>query len=241
MRLTVGVVAALALWGAAGAAFAEDHPYSVTVRSGVGYNFPNNEFGIPIVDESGIDSVITFAAARGPLTASASYLETGSNDEGYSVSLGYGEERCPYFTSIGCEFGVSYRDVGNSNTTSYSLGFSDGIDAWSNDQFKPSWSVGGSATTGDSSESSVSVGLTLPYDFKDRLDDWSVEASVNVVHGFESETTLPDWEVSIGYAITDDLQLSFGYASEVVIDADDEDDLDVERAAFVQLSFSFGS
>lgn len=241
MRLIQGLAAVVALWGAAGAAFAEDYPYSVTVRSGVGYAFPNNEFGVPTVDASSVDSVVTFAASREQLTASASYLETGDNEEGYSVGLGYSEDACPFFTRIGCEFGVGYRDVGDSNTTTYSLGIGDEISAWSTEQFKPSWNLGGSATTGDASESSASLGVSLPYEFDGAWDKWSVGADINVVHGFESETTLPDWQIGLGYQINSQVALSFGYASEVVIDPEDEEDLDVERAAFVELSFSFGS
>lgn len=236
---SIQILAALVFFAVAGEASAGDeHPYSATIHSGVGYSFPNNEFGIPMVDQSSIDTAFTLGAKYGNWNASASYLETDDNDEGYSVGIGYSRDDC--LLSIDCEAGISYRDVGDGNTTTYSLGVANEIAFLQRGGFKPSWNVGASATTGDASESSVSVGLSLPYTFGGDLRNWSVGADVNAVHGFESGETLPDWGVSIGYTFNEHAEISFGYESQVSINPDVEDDLDVDRAAFVELTFHFG-
>lgn len=249
MRLIVGVAAALALWGASGAAFAQEpsQPYSVTLRSGVGYELPDDELGIPAIQRSRIDTALTFAVERDDLSASLSYLETDDNEEGYGLGLKYDNEHCPFFGEVrqgqygvGCNLEVEYRDVGNENSTSVAIGIGGKIGNWvkERDRFRPMWSFGGSTTMGDTSESTVSAGAELPYQLS---EDWSVTAGVNAVYGFESDRTFPDWEIAFEYEVNNNFAVSFGYASQVGIDDDDPEELDTERAAFVQLKYSFGS
>lgn len=222
----------------------------VEVAAGSGYSFTDNS-AAPLFDEASINTSYSFGVTRSDWTLTFTYLEAKSDQEGNQVSLGYRKnEGCPLFgrdSTLGCSLGLQVRDVEDQETVRYSAGVRGPLAFARNANFSPAWVVNGAALGGDRTETTLGAGVELPVSFDARDPSnvarpdwrWTVTGTANVLHGFESGTTLPTWGIIVRYNFTSDVNLSLGYESRAVLDPDDEGDLDVDRVATAKFKITF--
>jgi len=241
-------IAPLALLVMPAVASADEWSFPVDVRFGGGYSFPDGP-AQPDFDETAYNSSYTFGVTRDDWTLSFAYLEASKDREGHAISLGYGPSGdCPLIESravSACSLSIQVRHVEDVDTVKYGFGVSGPIFE-QNDNFKPQWTAGGSATTGDQTETVASLGLRLPFTFDPRGSDsdpnanprWTLTGNVAATHGFETNSTVPTWGISLRYAFESGVGLTVGYQTTSVLN-EAEDDLDLDRSAFAQLSYRF--
>ncbi len=215
----------------------------VEANAGVGYSFPNG-FGFPAFDESSANSSFTLGVERSlgksKWTLALSYLEASNDREGHRASLSYSDECAPFsISSLSCSVGVQWTELENISTVKYNAGLRGSLGEFG--QLRPVWTLKGSVLTGDRTETALAAGVEAPFNFGYRGTDdprWTITGSAALVHGFEAETTLPTWGVSVAYNFSRSASLSVGYESRAVLDQV-EDDLDVDRSATAKLKVKF--
>lgn len=253
MRAIIGacLIGAALFGGSASAEESRSPPeiqFTLEAIAGGNYSFAE-DVSFPTVDESSLNSSLSFAVRRGEWSFAVAYLEAKNDEEGQQVTLGFERKRdCFGDSDLGCSISIQARDIEEQETFRYSAGFRRQIDLGDTPNFEPVWVVNALAITGDRQETSLAAGVELPFSFDPRATStpsgrpdwrWTVTAALSALHGFEAETTLPVWGLRVDYHFTRDVRFSLGYESRAVINEDDPDDLDVDRTATARLRIRF--
>lgn len=238
-----------------GTAFAETSDRSgvkfiAEVTGGGGYTFAE-DLAFPSVEPTSLNSAFSLGIRQGDLTFTVAYLEAKNDQEGRQATLAFNRRNGCFGSedTLGCSLSLQATDVENYETVKLSAGLRGPMDFIDNNNpnFDPDWTVNAAVMRGDRDESTLGAGVELAYSLDPRGDPlsstpdwrWTINVTASAVHAFEANTTLPIWGVRLDYNFTPDMRFSLGYESRVVINDENPDDLDVDRAATARFRVQF--